>query len=65
MIDGLFSAEADGVRFYPAFPTDGVFAKVQRQTRRRALKLFQRQAWLPADTVETMQPRRGLERAGA
>ena len=55
MIDGVFSAADEGVRFHPAFLTDRGLAKVQRQTRRRVLKLFRRRGLLPAEAVETMQ----------
>jgi len=54
-IDGLISAEAEGVRFHPVFLTDCALAKVRQQTRRRALKQFQRRELLPADTVGTVQ----------
>ena len=55
VIDGVFSATDEGVRFHPAFLTESALAKVQQQTRRRVLKWFQRRELLPADAVETMQ----------
>jgi hypothetical protein len=55
VIDGVFSAADDGVRFHPAFVTDAALARVQQQNRRRVLKLFQRRELLPPEAVETMQ----------
>jgi hypothetical protein len=55
VIDGLFSEADEGVRFHPAFLTDRALAKVQQQTRRRVLKLFQRRQLLSPEAVETMQ----------
>ncbi|MCU0735766.1 MAG: transposase [Methylotetracoccus sp.] len=55
VIDGVFSATEEDLRFHPACLTDRALAKVQQQTRRRMLKLFQRRGLLPAEAVETMQ----------
>ena len=55
VIDGLFSAADEGIRFHPAFLTDAAMAQVQQQTRRRVLSLFQRRERWPPETVETMQ----------
>ncbi|MBM4201290.1 MAG: IS91 family transposase [Gammaproteobacteria bacterium] len=54
VIDGLFSAAAEGLRFHPACLTDQALAQVQRQTRRRVLQLFQRRALLPEEATALM-----------
>jgi hypothetical protein len=51
VIDGVFSAAAEGLRFHPAFLTDTAIARVQQQTRRRVLKLFQHREWLPENAA--------------
>jgi hypothetical protein len=55
VIDGVFSATEVGLRFHPAFLTDRALAKVQQQTRRRVLQLFQRRAVLSEEATETRQ----------
>jgi len=54
VIDGLFSANEEGLRFHPAGLTDQALAQVQRQTRRRVLQLFQRRALLPEEATALM-----------
>jgi hypothetical protein len=70
VIDGVFSTADEGIRFHPAFLScrfsrgaspDAAIARVQQQTRRRVLSLFQRRGLLPAEAVETM---RAWEHAG-
>lgn len=56
-IDGVFSAVEEEIRFHPTFLTDVAIAPVQRQTRRRVLKLFQRRELLPEDATEMMRGR--------
>jgi hypothetical protein len=55
VIDGLFSAAEEGIRFHPAYLTDAAIAQVHQQTRRRVLKLFHRREWLSLEAVEAMQ----------
>lgn len=52
----MFSAADDGVRFHPAFLTDAASARVQQQTRRWVLNLFQRRGLLASEAVETRPP---------
>ncbi|MGH8550988.1 MAG: hypothetical protein ACRERU_20780 [Methylococcales bacterium] len=47
--DGVFSGVDEGVRFHPAFLTDATIARVQQQTRRRVLNLFQHRGLLPSE----------------
>ena len=54
VIDGLFSAPEEGLRFHPAFLTEAAIARVQQQTRRRVLRLCERRAVLPEDATELM-----------
>jgi hypothetical protein len=54
VIDGVFSAEEEGLRFHPACLTEAAIARVQQQTRRRVLKLFERRAVLPEEATELM-----------
>lgn len=54
VIDGLFSVTEEGLRFHPAFLTETAIARVQQQTRRRVLKLFERRAVLPEEATELM-----------
>jgi len=49
-----FSAGEEAIQFFPAFLTDTAIARVQRRTRQRVLKLFQRRAVLSADVTELM-----------
>ncbi len=55
ILDGVFSAADDGVRFHPAFLTDAAIARVQPQTRRRVLSLFQHCGLRSSEAVETLQ----------
>jgi hypothetical protein len=54
VIDGLFSAAEEGLRFHPACLTEAAIARVQQQTRRRVLKLFERCAVLPEEATALM-----------
>ena len=61
---GLFSVAEEGIRFHPAFLScrftrgaspEAAITRVEQQTRRRVLRLFERREWLPPEAVETMQ----------
>ena len=54
VIDGVFSTADEGVRFHPTFLTEAAIERVQQQTRRRVLKLFQRRAVLSEDVTKPM-----------
>ena len=55
VIDGVLSAADERVRFHPAFLTDAALTRVQQQTRRRVVKLFQRRGLLPVEAVATFR----------
>lgn len=54
VVDGLFSAGDEAIRFHPAVLTDTAIARVQQRTRRRVLKLFERRSVLSEDVTELM-----------
>ena len=55
VIDGVFSAEDEAVRFHDTTITTEAIAKVQAQVRERALRLFKRRELLSPETVDTMR----------
>ena len=55
VIEGLFSTEGEGLRFHPAQVNETAIARVQRQTRRRVLRLFARRKLLCPEAVGAMQ----------
>lgn len=54
VVDGVFSATEEAIRFPPAFLTDAAVTRVQQQTRQRVLKLFQCRAVLSEDVTKLM-----------
>ncbi len=54
VINGVFSATEEGLRFHPAGLTEAAIAQVQRKTRRRVLKRFERRAVLPEEAAELL-----------
>lgn len=62
LIDGVFAAEGDGMRFYEATGIDeGTVAEVQETVRGRVLDLFERDGLLDAEATANM---RGWAHAG-
>ncbi|MDD5268541.1 MAG: transposase [Methylococcales bacterium] len=55
VIDGVFSAEGEALRFHPAIVTREVVAKVQAEVRERVLRLFKRRALLSPEAVNAMR----------
>lgn len=55
VIDGLFSAEDEALRFDEAAITREAIAKVQAEVRERILRLFERRSLLSPEDVETMR----------
>jgi hypothetical protein len=55
VIDGLFSAEDETLRFDEATITPEAMAKVQAEARERVLRLFKRRSLLSPEDVETMR----------
>ena len=55
VIDGVFSAEDEALRFDEAVITPEVIARVQAEVRERVLRLFKRRALLSPEDVDTMR----------
>ena len=55
VIDGVFSAEDEALRFDQAILTHEAIAKVQAEVRERVLRLFKRRALLSPEDVDTMR----------
>ena len=55
VIDGVFSAEDDALRFDEAVITPEVIANVQAEVRERVLRLFKRRALLSPEDVDAMR----------
>ena len=55
VIDGVFSAENEALRFDEAAITPETIAKVQAQVRERVLRLFKRRALLSPEDVDAMR----------
>ncbi len=57
VIDGVFSAEDEALRFDEATVSPGAIAKVQTQVRERVLRMFKRREVLSPEAVDTMRER--------
>ncbi len=55
VIDGVFSAGEEALRFDQAIITPEAIAKVQAEVRQRVLRLFKRRALLSPEDVDTMR----------
>ena len=55
VIDGVFSAEGEALRFHQAIVTREAIAKVQDEVRERVLRLFKRRALLSPEDVNAMR----------
>ena len=55
MIDGVFSAEGEALRFHQAIVTREAIAKVQAEVRVWVLRLFKRRALLSPEDVNAMR----------
>ena len=55
VIDGVFSAEGEALRFHQAIVTREAIAKVQAEVRERVLRLFKRRKLLSPEDVDMMR----------
>ena len=55
LIDVVFSAEGEALRFHQAIVTREAIAKVQAEVRERVLRLFKRRKLLSAEDVDMMR----------